>query len=522
MDQGATRLHGVRLLAAIGILTLLYGLISWIGVQFLFRHVTMILIWSPNAISLAALILFGPRLWPAVLFGGLAITLSQGMSPGPASAVAAGDTVAAVLAATVLQRYAGFRPELDRVRDVLALLIVGGVFASLFSAAVAVTSFRLADELGADEYTQRLLIWWRSGFGRIVSLTPFLLLLRTGSPRWAEVFGRMEFWIVSLLLLVTCQLAFGRAPIGGFQLLATHLPLVLVIWAGVRLGTRGAAIVTLQALIFAVVATRNGLGPFASDDLSTSVSLLFIYNMGIGPVGPLMAAAIAQRDRAEEENTRETADRLRVQRERELLEQRERIVREMHEGLGSHLVSVLAMVQRGTAKSGAVAEGIRHALDDMRIMIDSLESSREGLRGQLGKLRARVEPLLERNGIEVEWRVERGSPLEALDAERSLHCLRIIQEAVTNTIQHARASHMRVVVSPGADDGSMLSIEVSDDGIGGDPATTHVGHGMTRMLERAREIGGEIRFEFADPGRRVRLFVPVPSQTAWQGAEESG
>ncbi len=509
MDQGVTRLHGVRLLLAIGILASVYLLIGSILIQFLTRQPTTVPIWSPGAISLAALILFGPRFWPVALLGAVAIILFQGLSPALAFAIAAGDTFAAAVAAIVLFRFTGFRPELDRVRDVMALLVIGGVLGAAVASVLGVTSLWLAGDVGTDEYAHRVLLWWRARFGYTVSLTSFLLLLRTGSPRWSELFSRKEFWSVSWLLFATCYLAFGRGATGEVQLLATHLPLVLVIWAGMRLGTRGAAIITVQALLIAAIATLHGFGPFVSDDLATSISRLFIYNMGIAPVGPLMAAAIAQRDHAEAENQRETAERSSAQRERELLEQRDRILREMHDGLGGQIVSVLSMVRRGKATPDEIAEGLRRALDDMRILIDSLETSGEGLRNLLGKLRARLDPLLRRNEIDIEWQIDPRSPLDALDPEKSLHCLRIIQEAMTNVIQHAGATTVRVVISPGESDLPMVSIEVSDNGVGADPAIPRSGHGTKNMLARAKEIGGEIRFESMNPGRRVHLRVPV-------------
>jgi signal transduction histidine kinase len=230
--------------------------------------------------------------------------------------------------------------------------------------------------------------------------------------------------------------------------------------------------------------------------------------MVVGVTALTMAAALAQRDSAEARRERETAERLRVEREHLLAHERERITREMHDGLGGQLVSVLSMVQRGNASANEVAEAIRRALDDMRIVIDSLEAKETGFTELLGKLRARLEPLLRRNGLRFEWRVEDIPALDSFEPEQSLHALRIIQEAVSNAIQHARASVVGISIAPSGTCNDMIEIEIRDDGVGLTFGDRPNGRGVHNMKVRADALGADLRIEAADPGRRVVLLIP--------------
>lgn len=501
---------GIGPIAALAALATLYVTGAWLGLQLAIEHDAVTLIWPPSGLALAALILFGTRLWPGVALGAFAICWIQGFTPVSAIGITIGNTLEAWVGAVLLERSLAFRPSLDRMRDVAALLGAGGLLASAIGATIGVTALWLGDGLAGQNALRLAVTWWRGDFAGIVVLTPILLLIRTGSPAWSELASRKEFWIVSILLLVVCIVAFGWPVSGEVQALAAQLPLIFVVWAGVRLGSRGAVVVTAPTLIIAIVATGRGLGPFAGADPHASTALLWLYCVGLGAVAPTLAAAIAQREVAEARSKRDAAERLLVEREHLLLRQRERIMREMHDGVGGQLISVLSMLQRGEASPDEVAEGLRRALDDMRIMIDSLESSREGLPVLLGKLRARLDPVLRRNGLTPIWRIEPADELTTLDPETALHCLRIIQEAATNVIQHARASRIRIAVSSADRAGGGLQIEVSDDGIGGEPDDAHPGRGMRNMADRAREIGAEIHFEASCPGRRVVLTRPHP------------
>ena len=168
------------------------------------------------------------------------------------------------------------------------------------------------------------------------------------------------------------------------------------------------------------------------------------------------------------------------------------------------------MLERGRSTPSEVTEALRRALDDMRIVMDSLDPTTTDLTTSLGKLRARLEPLLRRNGMRLRWRIENDLGLDDFPPEQSLHLLRIIQEAVTNVIMHAKAGEVSVHIRAGDAKGDVLSIEIRDDGRGFRPDAVSGGRGISNMKSRAEALGGELLFDSEESGTRIELRVPIP------------
>ncbi len=204
------------------------------------------------------------------------------------------------------------------------------------------------------------------------------------------------------------------------------------------------------------------------------------------------------------------AERTKHQNEMLLAQERARMTREMHDGLGGQLVSTIAMLERGEASRGDIAEAVRRALDDMRIVIDSIDPRTTDLTTSLGKLRARIEPVLRRNGVALRWQVDDVPGLDDYPPEQTLHILRIIQEAVTNSMRHAKAREVYVGVHTAAEHDDQLSLEIHDDGCGFEMGDGYSGRGMRNIESRASALGAELRFESDGSGTRIELRVPLP------------
>jgi signal transduction histidine kinase len=182
----------------------------------------------------------------------------------------------------------------------------------------------------------------------------------------------------------------------------------------------------------------------------------------------------------------------------------------MHDGLGGQLVSALSMVERGLSAPSEVAEVLRRAIDDIRIVIDSLDPGTADLPTSLGQLRARLEPLLGRNGIDLRWSVEDIPGLETFPPDAALNLLRIIQEAVTNTLRHANADRVELEITSSGVEQRQLRISIRDDGRGRQGNQYSGGRGIGNMKSRAEELGAVLRFEGTRSGTRIDLTVPMP------------
>jgi signal transduction histidine kinase len=191
-----------------------------------------------------------------------------------------------------------------------------------------------------------------------------------------------------------------------------------------------------------------------------------------------------------------------LERERTAVGERQRILRDIHDGLGSQLVSSIQLVERGDLAPADVATVLRECVDDLRLAIDSLKPAGDDLLAVLGNFRYRMEPRLAQAGVRLEWRVDPDARSPSLKSEQVLHSLRIVQEAVANAMKHARPGRLTLRYSEPAD-GWML--EVSDDGPGFEAAAAARGEGLGNMQARAKQAGLGVDVETSGRGTTVRI-----------------
>ena len=203
-------------------------------------------------------------------------------------------------------------------------------------------------------------------------------------------------------------------------------------------------------------------------------------------------------------------ERLRdAERERVIGAERERIMQDMHDGVGGVLVSSLARLEAGAVDPQAVADGLRAALEELRLAIDSLAPVEGDPATVLGIVRARLGDRLGRSGIALDWRVGDLPVLPDLGPERVLHLIRIVQEAIANAIRHSGARHLVVVAErAGTDDGQAIVVRVTDDG-GGLPPAPFPERGLANMRRRASLLGGSLTVSSSSGGTTVELRLPV-------------
>jgi signal transduction histidine kinase len=198
---------------------------------------------------------------------------------------------------------------------------------------------------------------------------------------------------------------------------------------------------------------------------------------------------------------------LRLERERAMTHERQRILRDIHDGLGSQLLSSIHLVEGGALEPRRVADLLRECVDDLRLAIDSLKPSGNDLLAVLGNFRYRMEPRLAHAGIRLEWSVSPDASSPELSSEQVLHVLRIVQEAVTNGLKHARPSVLRVRYEERPATGEWL-LTVEDDGEGFTPAAQRGGDGLKNMRTRAAQAGLGLRIDATDAGTTVRVGSP--------------
>jgi signal transduction histidine kinase len=215
---------------------------------------------------------------------------------------------------------------------------------------------------------------------------------------------------------------------------------------------------------------------------------------------------------------------LEVQRGQALLLERQRLMRDMHDGLGSSLMSSLVMVEQGHMDMGQVGLMLRECVDDLRLVVDSLEPIEHDLILLLASLRHRLGSRLEAAGLSLVWQVEDIPPLPWLEPPDALHLLRFVQEVLTNVLKHAQA---RQVVFRVSLEGALLPAErehegdgeatewvrilIRDDGVGLPEGLVARGsRGLINLKERARRLGGQLAVSSQGAGKGVEVSLSLP------------
>jgi signal transduction histidine kinase len=184
-------------------------------------------------------------------------------------------------------------------------------------------------------------------------------------------------------------------------------------------------------------------------------------------------------------------------------QERQRIMSEMHDGMGAQLIATLELVEQGSASNGEIAGELREALDSLRLTVDSLEPAENDLLSVLANLRYRLEGRMTRQGIRLNWQISDVPRPASLTPQSVLHILRILQEAFTNIVKHANAK--TITVATGFDE-QRVFIRVSDDGIGF--VNDRVGRGIINMRRRAEALHGNLEISSTPTGTTLSLYLP--------------
>lgn len=262
------------------------------------------LIWPPSGIALAALLLGGIRLWPAVFFGALIANLHIGANSQTAIAIGIGNTLESVVAAAILQKL-DFRLRLERVRDFLSLIAVGALLSTMLSASIGVTSLWLNGTVSDIDFSRTWQAWWLGDAISIGLLTPLILAWRTGHIETGLGFKKLLIRALEIIALIATT-AFVCVAITEMSMIRglfqdALLPYALfpcLIWASISFGLRGSLTLTLFIAVIAIFASVNGQGPFVQASISQKLFSLQLFIGCTTVTNGVLSCALTERTNA--------------------------------------------------------------------------------------------------------------------------------------------------------------------------------------------------------------------------------
>ena len=153
-----------------------------LGLSLAFETGSVTAVWPPTGIALAAVVLLGYRIWPAVALGAFLANSWTGVPAYAVLGITVGNTLEALAGAYLLRRLARFRPSLERVRDVLALVALAAGLGTTISATLGGTSLLPAGEIEAGRFGSVWRTWWLGDLGGALVVAPALLVAATHRP----------------------------------------------------------------------------------------------------------------------------------------------------------------------------------------------------------------------------------------------------------------------------------------------------------------------------------------------------
>ncbi|HTY56830.1 MAG TPA: MASE1 domain-containing protein [Candidatus Binataceae bacterium] len=276
-----------------------YFLTGKLGLRLATVHPSATAVWAPSGIALAACLLVGSWIWPAILLAAFLVNLTTYGSFATSMAIGVGNTLEALTAAYLIQRYARGASVFNRAGDAFRFIFFAAVLSTMLSATIGVSSLCLGGYAKWSNYGWIWFTWWMGDATGDLIITPLLLLWARGpTVPWdrSKIFEATIFSVIVVLL--------AGAMFGGISpTWAGHAFLIIpiLLWAAFRFGPRATATVVFFLSIVAIAGTLNSIGPFIQHYRPhESVLLMQAFIALIGTSNLVAAIEVAERRRLDE------------------------------------------------------------------------------------------------------------------------------------------------------------------------------------------------------------------------------
>jgi diguanylate cyclase (GGDEF)-like protein len=289
-------------------LALAYFIVGKLGLKLAFLDASASAVWPCTGIALAALLIFGYRVWPAIFVGAFLVNFTTAGTILTSVSIATGNTLEAVVGCYLVTRFAAGRNAFQRSQNIFKFVLLAGMVGTAISASIGSATLVLAHLAEPSRDLSIWLTWWLGdGVGALV-VTPLLLLwVENPSRNWSRQ-QIIELTLLFFGLIATTWFVFGY----GFHNVVKNYPFEylcfpFLVWAAFRFGRRKAATAICVLALVATWGTVNGYGPFVR--ISQNASLLLLQSfMAIVAVTTMVLAAETTAHKHAEEHVRQLAE----------------------------------------------------------------------------------------------------------------------------------------------------------------------------------------------------------------------
>jgi signal transduction histidine kinase len=436
-------------------------------------HPSASAVWLPTGVAMAAFLLFGPRLAPAIFIGAFLVNVTTAGSIASSLGVAIGNTLEAALAVALIERFAGGRQAFRSATGLLKFAGLGALLSTTVSATIGVTSLTLGGYASGNDWTAIWFTWWLGDVAGAVLVTPLLVLWYTDAT-WG--WSKRKTQEAALLLVAVCTVGgavFFHPALAGYPL--AFLNLAPLVWGALRFGPREIATIVGLLAVVATASTASGIGPFAMSAPNESLLVLQAFLALISMTALPMAALTMERRTLLE---RERAARWEADAASRAKDEFLAILsHELRNPLAaiSTAAAVLDTVNLPRVETSTLVAGIRRQsqhlarlLDDLldigRLTANKLVLRKEPLELALAVRRC-VDALAAARGLAAE-RIELDLSPAWIEADPA-RITQIVENLIGNALKHTPVGRrIRVVVR---DLGSIAELRVEDEGSGIDP-----------------------------------------------------
>ena len=287
------------LLISIG--TLVYFIVGKFGLMYASLHASASPVWPSAGIALAAILVLGYRVWPAIFVGAFLVNVTNAGDAATSLAIAIGNTLEALAGAWLVIRFARGKNFCGRPQDVFKFALIAAT-STIISATFGVTSLALAGFADWAHYGAIWLTWWLGDVTGDLVFAPLVVLWSVGLQRGWSKKEATEVGVLFLLLVVLSSVVFG----GWLEISSRNYPITficgpIVIWTAFRFRPLETATGILILSVIAVWGTLHGFGPFVRETENQSLVALQLWIAVLVITAMALSAGMAERRRVEEE-----------------------------------------------------------------------------------------------------------------------------------------------------------------------------------------------------------------------------